>query len=171
MSVGGEEFLQLEAVPPAYVDAIGNVFYCADGRDLFVSANCLSWKKYTFSEKINALGRHGNLRSGNGAQAVDVSEVFSTTAVKLCDQLLELAVPMLVTEDETAYIPLRAFAEAVGAAVSWDADAGAAKVFYEKNEFVFSKHNFGGTMYLSETEAEEVLKKDVKVYPDAVIIE
>lgn len=171
LSVCGEEFLQPEAVPPAYVDAIGNVFYCADGRDLFVSANCLSWKKYTFPEKINALGRHGNILTVNGAQEVDVSEVFSTTAVKLGDQLLELAVPMLVTEDETAYIPLRAFAEVVGAAVSWDADAGAAKVFYEKNEFVFSKHNFGGTMYLSETEAEEVLKKDVKVYSDAVIIE
>ncbi len=171
MSLGGGEFIQPQTVPPAYVDAIGDVFYCADKQNLYVSANCLDWEEIQFEEEILSLSRFGNTLVVNGTETVDVSELFHTTAVQLGQTLLNMDASVFVSENGTLYIPLRALADAVGAAVFWDSEEGAAKVTYQGSEHTFYKHNIGGTIYVTETEAEELLKKDVKAFRDAVIIE
>ena len=168
-SFGGTEYLQLSGTLPAYVDSIGNIFYCADGRGLFVSANCLSWEKFTFQDEITSLKRFGNALLVNDAEAVDVSELLNATALKFGDEFCELSTPVLESNDEI-YIPLRALCNAVGASVSWDAETATAKVTYQGRECLFSEHNFDGIMYITENMAEEMLSEAVTAKRDVIII-
>ena len=168
-SFGGTEYLQISGTLPAYVDSIGNIFYCADGRGLFVSTNCLSWEKFTFQDEITSLKRFGNALLVNDAEAVDVSELLNATALKFGDEFCELSTPVLESNDEI-YIPLRALCNAVGASVSWDAETATAKVTYQGRECLFSEHNFDGIMYITENMAEEMLSEAVTAKRDVIII-
>lgn len=170
LSFCGSDFTVFGGVVPAYVDSIGNVFYCADGRSLNVSANCLSWKTFYFENEITSLARYGNTLLVNGAEAVDITELLSTTAVQLDGRFGVLGTPAKHSEDGTVCIPLRALAELVGADISWDADAGGARVVYNNDEFWFYEYNIDGTLYITEKEAARLLNKHVTANMDSIVI-
>lgn len=49
-----------EGFDPTYIDAIGNIYYYAEGREFYYSFDALTWKHITASEEISSIYKVGN---------------------------------------------------------------------------------------------------------------
>lgn len=150
-----------------YIDSLGNLFYSVRKNEIFLSANAVGWTKFSLPDKITSVGRYGNEVVINDLHKIPVTNIVKHTAFQMGETFVELSKPVMVLNGE-AYIPLRAFGEAVGADIGWSAETGAV-ISYRNQDYFYSENNFDGTIYITESQAEDILKKDIKVFQDVVI--
>ena len=101
-----------------YIDSIGNVYYYAKGKNLYLSTNGIYWEHHALSSDISTVNM---LESGITVNGEDNFSVPKTDApiIKLKNEYLGFT-QMPYEKNNTTYVPLRFLCESLGASVSWE---------------------------------------------------
>ena len=104
---------------PDYIDSYGDVYYCADGRALYLSKDGMYWNRLIFSNKVSSFEIDDDSIIVNGNEKQQLPEFFTDIYVKISGKYLSPdKTPIL--KDGTTYFPLRILAENLGCNVEWD---------------------------------------------------
>ena len=104
---------------PDYIDSYGDLYYCADGRALYLSKNGIYWNRLIFSNKVSSFEIDGNSVIVNGDEKQELPEFFTDIYVKISgNYIAPEKTPIL--NNGTTYFPIRTLAEELGCDVEWN---------------------------------------------------
>lgn len=104
---------------PDYIDSYGSIYYCADGRTLYLSKDGIYWEGITFTKKVSSFEIDGKRIIVNGNEEKKLPEFPDTVYVKINGKYIAPDKTPVVKNDKT-YFPLRVFAESIGCSVEWE---------------------------------------------------
>lgn len=161
LSADGLNFSQVlyEGKEPLYIDALGDVYYYTEGKNIYVSAEGVYWKKVISPEKIVKIGRSGNNIVVNDDVIIEIPELEKDNLViSMGKEILGFEQPPVVIEGKV-YIPLRSFADINVADLYWNSETNSAEVKLNGNSKTFTEGEnaliIQGRMMVEVNELEE----------------
>jgi len=123
-------------VSPSYIDSLGDLYYFTKDNLVYVSRNGINFTPIFSNEPIRKLGKTKNalLINDKEYQIPDIPEmpvIFTGT------EYIEY-VGEVIRENGKCFIPLRSYAAAIGAEVTWNSDTGSANLITESGIKSFS---------------------------------
>jgi len=138
LSPDGENFYPVKhyTVSPSYIDSLGDLYYFTKDNLVYVSRNGINFTPIFSNEPIRKLGKTKNalLINDKEYQIPDIPEmpvIFTGT------EYIEY-VGEVIRENGKCFIPLRSYAAAIGAEVTWNSDTGSANLITESGIKSFS---------------------------------
>lgn len=121
LSADGETFnsVVFDDITPSYIDTVGNLYYFADGKTLYLSHDGIYWTSHEMKEKVKSLYKAENEVIVNNSETVKVPKDNNSLAVKVNDEYIGFSKPPVV-ENGVTLIPARFISEYLGADVNYD---------------------------------------------------
>ncbi len=121
LSTDGKNFCEVvyKGFKPEYIDCVGDMYYYADGRTLYLSKDGLYWRYVVFDNRVKSISFSDGTVIANGEEARAMPEFSDTFAIRLNGKFISgITEPLLI--DNSPYIPVRGAAELLGCAVDWN---------------------------------------------------
>lgn len=161
LSEDGLNFTQVlyEGKEPLYIDALGDVYYYIEGKNIYVSSEGIYWKRVTSPKKINKIGRCGNSIVVNDDVLIEIPFLNKNNPViKYSGEYLAFDEPPIEL-DGKLWIKLRSFAELSGASLEWKREKNSAEITLGGIKKIFTDGEnaviYNGSMYIKADEQED----------------
>lgn len=120
-SADGKDFYEVvyNGFKPDYVDSLGDRYYFADGRTLFLSNDGIYWNAVVFQDKIKSLDIIGNIIISNGSEAQELPTYTDKIIISINDRFISPKYEPIMIND-TNYIAAREFSKLCGADIEWN---------------------------------------------------
>lgn len=123
LSTDGINFSKINyfGTKPKYFDSLGNIFYFAEGKDIYYSENGVYYKKAVSDEEIFKVGFKNNAILINDNIEIPV-KLEKSCIVSFKGEILGFENIPYVNEKGVLMIPLRESAKKIGADLVWDGE-------------------------------------------------
>ena len=140
--VSDGEFLPVvyQGEKPKYIDKLGDMYFYADGENLYTSKNGIYWFCTQFEDRIDSIYRIGNKFTVNKRYTKNIN-CKDIPIIKLKDRFLGFDIYPEISSDGISYAPLRFISENLGCDVLWNADDKSTTVIYGEKSAVFIQND------------------------------
>lgn len=157
---------------PDYVDSLGNYYFFAEGRTLYLSENGLYWRSVNFNEPVETFEIMDGKVIANGKEQRDLPEFNENVLLKYEGKYIATENECLLIDD-MPYLPLRETAEMMGYTVNWN--EGIITVEKDGSGYTLTDSdncfNLEGTMYIPFEKIKNFSNAEVTYNADGRTVE